>query len=201
MIRASRSIGFLLLVAIAVSTLSSVSSAKDGVALSTSASGHTTNVRVSPLGLLIGALSIGVDFEVAPSFSVGPEFSYWNISIGNIEANATGFGIRGNYFFGRPVFTQGWYAAPFLNYASVNVKDKNYSGFNDVAEGSASGFGGGAMGGYQWIWENFNINLGLGLAVSTVSEVTVKTSTGSESKVNSQTVGGLAGEFSMGWAF
>jgi hypothetical protein len=160
----------------------------------------TINVDVGPLGLLVGALSLGVDIKIGEtSWTVGPELLYWDTRIGDYNFKASGFGVRADWYADRPALTEGWYVGPFARYSSWKVTYTNSNG--STGDGSANGLLLGAIGGYHWFWDNFNIRLGLGYGLNTATKTDIHYSDGTRSDSTSANVGGLTGEFDFGLAF
>lgn len=158
------------------------------------------NLRVDPLGALIGAANVQLDIGVSNSWTLGPTLQYLNRSIDDYDATAYGVGVRANYYFSRPVFTQGWYLGPSVSYVNAKVTEDD-SLFGEL-EGTGSGLAFTLIGGYQWMWESFNINLGAGPVVTTIGDITVENSNGTyKEKTDGIDAGGLAIEFTLGWKF
>ena len=128
--------------------------------LTPAAFAQSTNVRVNPLGLLIGLFNADIDFKVTDTVTVGPQLSYLNWSLGSTSVKAYGIGARANFYLSGPVFTDGWYAAPAVAMAFASAKNST-----DSASYSAVNVSG--LFGYQWVWASgFNINLGFGASYS-----------------------------------
>ncbi len=156
------------------------------------------DIRIGAPSLLIGALSANLDIAVLDSFTVGPEVTYWSLSINDTKAAVTYLGVRSNYYFGRPALSQGWYLGPFADYLKVSVTES----INGLpASGEATGWTVGAIFGYNWMWDNFNINLGLGGAIRKIDRVTARAGGFSSSTDVNLSGGGPSGEFTVGWAF
>jgi len=161
---------------------------------STFAADRAANVRVNPLGLLIGTLGAEIDIGVGESVTVGPAVSLMSLTAGTTSVNAFSFGVRANFYLGGPRFTDGWFVGPSAIYAPMTITVGD-------ATGSANAFAIGAVAGYQWVWDSgFNINLAGGAAYYTAAaDVTLDDDT-------SIAMPGFSGvgpalEFSLGWAF
>src|SRR5262249_20509216 len=133
------------------------------------ASGDAMNFRFSPIGLIIGAINVGMDFQVNENWTVGPELTYWRFAVSStknatfnedFEITAFGGGTRANWFR-NGVFTDGLYVGPHLDYASVKVTGRDVYGAD--VEASWSGVIAGCLVGYGWYWDSFNIMLGGGI--------------------------------------
>lgn len=168
----------------------------------------TVNFRVGPLHALLGIADVEVDFGVSDSFTLGPMFSYINrnlefsdSTLGAYRVQAESFGLRGNWYFSGKRFSQGAYLAPFILYGHAKVSGS--SGASSNLEGEGSGFGLGALIGYQWVWETFNINLGGGFQASQMNDLKVRDKrTGDEHKTETvSTTGALALEWTIGFMF
>lgn len=175
------------------------------LAHSEGASSNTMNLRFSPLGLVVGAIGIQLDFKIHSEWTLGPALSYWHVKLDSdpalftsqYDVTASTFGARANWFK-NGVYTDGLYVGPALEYASVKVKT-NDSISTVSATGTALMLSG--LVGYGWFWESFNMMLGGGLGVALGgADVEVTDSSGSKTKVKSP-ASGLALEYSLGWTF
>lgn len=159
------------------------------------------NIRVGPLGLLLGYLNADVDFKVGQEWTAGPSIGYlrWNLEAGGVKYSATAFqlGLRTNWYFQGTAINDGWYFGPGLTYSKATVESNEY-------EATAMGLIASGIVGYNWMWENFNIMLGGGMFLSTIPgevEVTRK-SNGVKEKVSvGRGPSGITAEFTLGWAF
>ncbi len=168
--------------------------------LLTSFASAAVNFRFSPLAIASGTANLELDFELAKSWSLGPSISYLSHEDNDYDVTGYSIGIRGNYYFGRDVFTQGWYLGPSLHYASVEVEENTI--FWGTLSGKATGFALGVMAGYQWIWESFNMMLGGGPVYYTIDSVTIESSDGTyEESYEGMDGASLALEFTLGWKF
>jgi hypothetical protein len=156
------------------------------------------NLRVNPVGLLIGVLNLEADFKVGGGWTLGPTIRYHSYDDGLFDIKTFGAGIRGNYWFNSSALTQGWYFGPSLNYVTATVVEDGVFG---RSEGSGSGLGLVAIFGYQWMWDSFNINLGAGPTYVSVNEVTVTDAQGNRDTYDGIKSGGLSIEFTTGWKF
>lgn len=129
------------------------------VAVATELPARTMNVRINPLGILVGSLSGDFDFRINEKFTLGPSISYMKAS--NILTDLSGFGIglRGNWYLTGDALTDSWYVGPMAGYASLSVS----SPFLGTESTSRGAFYVGTLVGYQWVWKSgINLNLGLG---------------------------------------
>ena len=165
-------------------------------------SADALNVRINPLGVLVGSISLNLDVAVLPRWTLGPEFKYWNLRTKSNDGNsydvfALGGGVRANWFK-EGVFTDGLYVGPSLSYARTALKVKNSAGelsYDDSSLILSS------VVGYAWFWSSFNIHLGGGANVNLGNDnIQVKNTDGSTSRVRTS-VTGLTAEFSLGYTF
>lgn len=167
-------------------------------------SGDSMNFRFNPIGLLIGAVDVSLDFVVTDEWTLGPQFSYVDFSLNSssgftnkVEVSGIGGGLRGNWFY-NGVFTDGFYVGPGLTYTNVSAKVSNAT---ESAEGSVSSVVASALFGYGWFWDSFNILLGGGFAtILSNPKVKVVESNGTTTEYEARK-GGLALEFSLGFTF
>jgi hypothetical protein len=164
-----------------------------------SSSNANTNIRVGAINALAGTLDLQADFAVSKSWSVGPTLIYLSRTIDDFEAKAFGAGARGNYYFNREVFTQGWYLGPAISYIGVTVKGKDSLG--GQIEASGSGVAVTLFAGYQWIWDNFNMALGAGPVYYSLGKIKVKSDNGADQTFDSYDGARFALEYTIGWKF
>jgi hypothetical protein len=113
-------------------------------------------IKLNPLSLFLLTGNVAYERAVGPtqSFQVGVFYSGLTIS----DLKYSGLGITPEYRFyvaGRKEALNGLYVAPYARYQSFNFKDKNTQ---DKA--SLSSFGGGALLGWQKMWDGgFTLDL------------------------------------------
>lgn len=165
------------------------------------------NIRINPLGLLLGEIGADIDFGISESVTLGPSVSYLKASAtddsGNsVTATAAAFGLRANFYLSNKRFHDGWYLAPSAYYIPLTVSDtisgSSYSATLHMLEVEA-------LCGYQWVWKNgFNMTLGAGVGYySASSSVTITNSSGGTSAATIPIFAGVvpAAEFGLGWVF
>lgn len=157
-----------------------------------------TNIRVSPLSVLVGVIDVEVDFKIADAWTLGPQLSLVSRTDGTYDVSGYKVGVRGNYWFNGAALSQGWYFGPSVSLVSINVKDSSPS---SSLEGDATALGLVGIFGYQWMWESFNINLGAGPALISIDDVTITDSSGNKTKYDANGGVNLAIEFNLGWKF
>lgn len=164
-----------------------------------SSSSATGNFHFSPLAALLGIIDLGVDFKVNESWTLGPQLQFLNYKLDRAEVKATGLGVRGEYYLGRPVFSEGWHLASELIWMDLKVTEQ-ISGI--TYDGTAKGTGLGVLAVYKWVWPSqFNLDLGVGFAAANARDIEVRSSTGLTERVEYSNATGLALEFAIGWLF
>lgn len=167
----------------------------------------STNIRINPLGLLLGVIGADVDFGVGERFTIGPSIAYLKASTTDIYSDGVDYtawsiGIRANFYLSGPRFHSGWYLAPSAAYIPVTVND-SFSGDSYTATSGA--FAISVLAGYQWVFRSgFNMTLGAGAAYYTTKKnVTVTDSSGNSQNVSTPSFAGVLPdlEFGLGWAF
>lgn len=153
------------------------------------------NVRTGPLNLV----DVEVDIPVASSWTLGPTARFHSRSDDDFDVKAWGVGVRGNYWFNRDVFTQGWYFGPAAGILHVSVTDESTT-FGDM-EGSTTAIVLSGFGGYHWVWDSFNIMLGAGPVLYSASSIEVKDDAGNKETYKGFSGAGLGIEFTLGWKF
>jgi len=185
----------------AVAAISSPALAQDEAGESSSGSGNTFNARFSPLGLIIGSFNLTLDIAVGEDWTVGPQLSYTDFSVGNEDARfeneGYSAGVRANWFK-NGVYTDGLYLGPSITYSKVEATYTDTDG--RALTGSAKGPAVSLLAGYGWFWDSFNIMLGLGATANLGDKfVKIRDRFGDEKTSKASTA--LAGEFSLGWTF
>jgi hypothetical protein len=156
------------------------------------------NVRLSPVGLVIGLLGAELDYRFDEKIVFGPMASVWSLSKNHVKYAAQTIGVQGSYYWDRALAT-GFYAGGVLSWASFSAAGVCPSGSG--CSGQASGFTLGAKGGYQWYWGPWNVTTGLVLAYSSISKVRVKDSAGA-TEVEASSPGTNSGiDLSVGYLF
>lgn len=121
---------------------------------------RTKAVTVNPLGLMFGLGNAVYEQAVGDknSFTAGLSFASYGSDINRLSL----FGVTGSYrwwFDDAQKVMRGWYAGPEL---SINTVNWSFKLLGTESNANATFFGGGAQGGYQWIFNSaFTLNLGL----------------------------------------
>ncbi len=154
------------------------------------------NVRVNPIGLLLGIYSANFDIGVTDALTIGPFGSFLSTNIGGVGVAGGGGGIEAKYYFNGQRLTSGLYLSPSVEYVSVAVNDQYSSrGVN------ASGISATATMGYQWVTDSgFNFQIGLGARYSTLA-ASVSNNGHSDAIPNAVSGLTLAGDLDIGFAF
>lgn len=155
---------------------------------------RSINVRVNPLGLLVGSLSADVDFAISDKFTIGPTLSYYSATLFTTTLSGFGIGARGNWYLSGNAMTDSWILGPQLGMSLFSIS-------SGASKASSTGFYFGGIGGYQWVWKSgFNINLGLGANYYTQAG-SAQASDGTTLTVPGFSGIGPTGELTVGWAF
>ena len=113
------------------------------------------NIRFLGSGIFSGWMGASIDFEMMPSYTIGP------FAKGFIFSHHDGYmiGVHGNYAINHNIFKDGWLLSPYVGFLSTNyrrsdTKDSFVLGGNLI---------------YQWMFHNsFNAQLGGGVFYSRV---------------------------------
>lgn len=167
----------------------------------------TGNLRVSPLGIMMGAVRADLDLGIGAGFTLGPSIQYMYSSKmfgmmsgmmgGSPSMKSLGYGVRANYYLGRTQFSEGWLIGAFVHYMPVSATSGDF-------RGDVFGFGAGALAGYQWFWDSFNIGLGAGLTYYTMnSDILMKNHMGAMQTMSNGRLSGVMPhiEATVGWKF
>ncbi len=166
------------------------------------------NLSFEPIVLLVGFINLDFDIKMSENWTLGPELSYWHVSLASgdpiytsaISLTAWAVGVRANYY-PDGVYQDGWYVSPSFQY--VSAKASTISSGQDLSA-SVSEFAFTLVGGYNWFWDSFNLKFGAGItAASAPSTIHVQSSNGTYSNDVSYSPSsvGLALDFMTGWTF
>lgn len=168
-------------------------------AQSESKSGTGINIHINPITMLVGVYSIGVDVAVNQKLTLGGSYQHIDFSSedfdSNIDATASGFGLRMQYFLNEAL-QDGWYFSGFGDFGKGEVDSTTSNEYADIKVTSI-----GATAGYFWIWEHFNIQLGLGMQNSKIDVSDSTLSAQDRADVEDLEGVGLTGDFRIGLAF
>jgi len=153
------------LVLIAVVTIFSISSIQ----------AQKNVVKADLLGLLFNRTQVSYERVLNEKSSIELSLNYRKVtgSLATLseETEVNSFGVEGKYKFylsSASSAPRSWYVAPVVNYSSTTLEEAGLSG--DVTS-----FGGGFLGGYQWILGGFSLDVNLGgiyKSVNTTGDVT-----------------------------
>lgn len=164
------------------------------------------NVRVTPLGLLVGYINFDVDFKVSNEWAIGPSVTYWRYNADSIyftgnrlTSETRIIGLRGTWAK-NGTYRSGLYISPLFQLLSARVTGTSTATGRDITASATIPILTGLIG-YQWFWGNLNLNVGGGFSVSTSStKVDVNDGT-STSTVESSRSSGFALDAMLGYAF
>lgn len=121
------------------------------VAFGLNANAQKNVVKVNPLGLAFGAAEFSYERAISDkqAFEIGLSYASADVTSGSEVISSSAIGVEGKfkfYFSDDKDAPRGWYAAPFLSYASASAESSSGDdvGFSAVA--------GGALAGYQWVF-------------------------------------------------
>jgi hypothetical protein len=156
------------------------------------------NIRLSPLGLLVGVLTVDGDYGIGQSTTIGPTVSLFNRSYNGATYSGGALGVRANFYLGHDRFTNSWIVAPYLELLGLKVNEAPYNAVQ--LNGSLLG----AAIAYQWVWPS-GFNLDAGGNVGTYSlgnSFNLNDGNGNSVTVSSPYTGGFIGlELTIGYAF
>ncbi len=164
------------------------------------------NVRVSPLGLLVGYINFDVDFKISNDWAIGPSVTYWRYNADSIyftgnrlTSETRVIGVRGTWAK-NGTYRSGLYISPLFQLLSARVVGTSTASGREITASATIPVLTGLIG-YQWFWENFNMNVGGGFSISTSStKVDVNDGT-TTSTVESSRSSGLALDAMIGYTF
>ena len=119
------------------------------------------NVRVSPLGLLLGQISGTLDFKLRSDLTIGPSLSLFSLTVGDTSISSFAFGGEAVYAANGDINKDGWIGSGSLSYGSFSM-EQTYS--STAYEASVGILSLSALYGYQWMWDKFNIQTGAGFS-------------------------------------
>jgi len=114
---------------------------------------RSSNLRINPIGLLVGFANLTWDIGAGDRFTIGPSAGFITRSSNGQTATGFGLGVESNFFLGHDRFTDSWILSPFLGYAHAS---------NNSATASGTSLGCNIQ--YGWFYDGgFNIGLGGGI--------------------------------------
>ena len=175
-----------------------------GLLLSSTALGanSTANLRISPIGLLAGAVNFEADIVLNRYYTIAPMYTYWDFNaIDDFQAQVNAYGIRLDYHTKR-VHRQGFLYGVFIKRWDIDAEYETDDG--EVINNKVSVDTVGATAGYRWMWRSFNITAEVGYRLMIFNDFDFTLESGEDDKVqitNIKALGGTLADVTFGWAF
>ena len=160
-----------------------VKTEKEGVDWS---SAKLYNIRLSPLGLILGSISGTADFKLKSDLSVGPSISLWSLTVGSTTISSFNFGVEAVYAMNGDIEKKGWIGTAYASYGTFSMSE-TYSSTD--YEASVGIFSLGGLYGYQWAWGKVNVQTGAGLSFYSAAGTIDLESSGGQKRSISNPVG------------
>ncbi|MBX3020988.1 MAG: hypothetical protein KF799_04870 [Bdellovibrionales bacterium] len=153
------------------------------------------NVRSSPLALLIGLVTLRVDYRLADHWVIGPEVAAIDRTVSNVELKATGLGVVAMYYFDAALSS-----SAFIEFGASSSKVKlKWRNLDQSSEFTNSG--GRILAGYHWFWDRLNLSLGAGLSSNSAGDIEARDTNGNVVDHYELRPISLALDCTLGWAF
>lgn len=149
------SLALVSIVGCCVASTAQASEVDDGPAKQEREGAHG-EVLINPLGLIFGAYGAELGIGLADGVSLNPSVGYMSLDSDGVKTSALGLEL-GVQVFPAGTLYHGWFVLPHLAYASAKATSGSL-------EATATAYGGGVLGGYQWDWRPFTLRLGAGAA-------------------------------------
>jgi len=160
------------------------------------------NFRVSPAGLLLGAVNLELDIAIDRRLSIGPMYTYWDFEANNdFKALSQAYGVRMDWHqnrFNREGMLYGVY------YKHWTVDAEYLDDNDDLIKNNVAMNMLGFVGGYRWMWDSFNVTTEVGYRLIQLDGFKLKVETGENTKAritDISVVGALILDVTVGWAF
>lgn len=163
------------------------------------------NIRVSPLGLLIGYFNADFDIKVSPNWTIGPTASYWSFNFDSgyypngIRTEMWAIGARANWGQ-HGAFKNGLFFSPIFQYRSAKASGVSINSGRTITAEAATPVITGLVG-YQWFGQTLNMSLGAGLSFGASSDKVTVTDGTQTVEVTTSKTAGLAIDFMIGYVF
>ena len=157
------------------------------------------NIRVSPLGLLLGQISGTLDFKLRSDLTIGPSLSLFSLTAGDTSISSFAFGGEAVYATNGDINKDGWIGSGSLSYGSFSM-EQTYS--STAYEASVGILSLSALYGYQWMWDKFNIQTGAGFSFySADGTIELESSSGQTRSISNPVGSGISFglKFTIGW--
>lgn len=129
-------------------------------------------IKINPLGALLGSYSMSYERVVANKSTVQLDGFYGNINLFGLKVNSYGAGAGFRYYFSKNKSTpEGFFVSPSMAYSNITLYLVDTP--NDRFQ--VGTFEGGAVGGYQWIFDSgFQIDVYLGPRYISVTNFSIQ---------------------------
>lgn len=156
------------------------------------------NVKLHPVVLLIGMISLDVDYRLAEKFTVGLVGSYLNREVFGVKFQGSFLGARGTYSFGE-AYTSGPYVAGQLEKGKLDVSTPDLVGRQAGVATEPTNLA--LLFGYQWFGDRFNMNIGAGYLKTDIGNLAIRDLDGKVVQEVSVPFPPVTGELALGVTF
>jgi len=142
---------------------------------------YSNSIKTNPLSMIFGVFGAQYERKIGDNMSLGLTLGFYSRSTGalGMEYNYSGFTINPEFRYYFEEAIEGWYISPYITFTSITQEytfthttydiNGNATETTDKTSTTLSIYGGGAVGGRQWIWGGFTLDVYAGIGYMTVS--------------------------------
>lgn len=137
----------------------------------------SNSIKTNPLSMIFGRFGAMYERKIGDNMSLGLTLAYYSQSTGitGLEYKYSGFTINPEFRYYFEEAIEGWYMSPYVTFTSITQKfiydstDDNGDPISKTDEATISVYGGGVVGGRQWIWGGFTLDVYAGIGYTGMS--------------------------------
>ncbi len=130
---------------------------------------YSNSIKTNPLSMIFGTFGAQYERKIGDNMSVALTLGFYSRSTGilGMEYSYSGFSINPEFRYYFEEAIEGWYVSPYVTFTMINEK-MAFTGYEEF-NNKITVFGGGAVGGRQWIWGGFTLDLYAGVGYTSMS--------------------------------
>jgi len=134
---------------------------------------YSNSIKTNPLSMIFGYFGAMYERKINDNMSLGLTLGLYSRSTFGISYSGFAINPEFRYYFEDAI--EGWYASPYITFTSVSQSyphtslDINGDLVSVTDNATLSVYGGGLVGGRQWIWGGFTLDAYVGLGYTGMS--------------------------------
>lgn len=142
----------------------------------------SNSIKTNPLSMIFGYFGAMYERKIGDNMSLGLTLGLYSRSTGitGAEYSYSGFTINPEFRYYFEEAIEGWYVAPYITFTSISQKfvgsesifdpiTMEYTTIPTESKSTISVYGGGVVGGRQWIWSGFTLDVYAGIGYTGMS--------------------------------